>query len=900
MSKTYKLTLLLLLIVSSFTFAQKTYKVSGVVTSKQTGEPLIGANVFVSELNTGSATDFEGKYEITLPSGKYKLNISYIGFETRTVDLSVTQNTQFNIALEPTDVTLKGVVVAVNRAKERETPVTFTEIGSDVLAKEYTTQDVPDLLKNVPGVFTSSSGLGESQIYIRGFDAEHIQILINGVPVNDPESQVVYWSNWTGLAGNASSVQVQRGVGASLVGSGAFGGSVNIKTSQYSRVQQLKFRASTGFYTTQGVKGGILDGKNAIGTGGYQNYSPANENLSFSYTSGQLYDGLLNINFQYERKSGDSYLEGTSYNGHSFYLGLQSLLSGKSGEHLLTFNFIGSPQRHHQARTMQDIDLIPTLGREYNRFNHPYQENYYFKPQFELHHDWVINKKQNLSTNAFYTFGTGGGRYLRNDFFNVNNGEVGFKKVDAATDLKYFGRHARFIYEKTGVVLTGFNPNNNTFIYNGDTSNVSKGRMLISSSYAHSWRNDSQNHHKQFGLNTAYTNKLSNLLSIAIGGEIRHWRAQHTAQSFDFRMMDPVTGSVKELREVQRRYNYDGIVKNYSGFARLLVTPITDLTIMLDGQYAISDQSIEENPMEIYDFAAQKFTGKTYFGTKTGNNFADDDYHRKFSFFMPKFGVNYNVSNALNVFANYSISKKEPKTGDWYDRERGPGQNELSGKVKEETLKNIEVGLGYRASFFTLNANYYILDFQDKIERITNEAGNRETMNAGNAKHKGFELSGMARYQKFDANASISVSTNTWQEMNVEKIFGVDSKDVVGKVVPFSPENIYHAGIGYSFTHNFRFGLSADMWSNYYGNYTNSVKLPDFFELNAVVSYSFKLGNSNIDLRLNANNLTNNDNYQRAAWAKDYNRNDNLAGKYHMYVVQSPLRNFFFTTSVSL
>jgi hypothetical protein len=193
------------------------------------------------------------------------------------------------------------------------------------------------------------------------------------------------------------------------------------------------------------------------------------------------------------------------------------------------------------------MDLLNTLGREYNRNNHQYQENYFYKPQFELHDDWTISDKQHLKVNAFLTTGDGGGRYLRNDNFDVNTGTVGFKSIDTDTDAKYFGRHALFTYDMTGEVLAGFNPADSTYIYNGDTSFVSRSSNLITSSFNHSWRNDSQNHHLQLGLNAAYDHKINNMWAFVIGGEARSWEADHYAESLDFRKLNLTTEGARTI-----------------------------------------------------------------------------------------------------------------------------------------------------------------------------------------------------------------------------------------------------------------------------------------------------------------------------------------------------------------
>ena len=876
--------------------------IKGLIKDADTGDPLMGANIVLGKTMMGTITDDDGFFILQdVPLGKWQLTASYLGYidVTQTVIVSKV-DVDLEIEMQPTVFKGQEVIVEVHRAEDRKTPVTFTEIDDTELMERYTTQDVPELLKTTPGVFVSSAGLGEAEIFIRGFDAEHIQVLINGIPTNDPESQVVYWSNWTGLSGNASSIQIQRGVGASLMGSGSFGGSVNIVTMKYPATRQMVLRgAGVGFYT----QGGMYDTRRiADGTAGAQTYTPFNQLWSIDYSTGLLYDGKLNIRVAYERKAGDYYIPGTYYNGHSIFIGAQSIL----GNHLLTFNFIGAPQRHNQARTMQDQELFSTLGREYNRFNHPYQENYYFKPQFDLHWDWAISEKAFLKTNAFVTLGTGGGRYLRNDNFDVNTGEVGFKPVTESNNAKYFGRHARFIYETTGEVLVGYNPTTQQYTYNGVTDDVSRASNLISSSFAHSWRNDSQNDHKQFGLNAAYQHQINKYFTFILGGEARNWRAAHHAQSFDFRQWDPATDGPMTIQEVQKRYDYDGIVTNLSGFGRILLNPMPDLTIMVDGQYANYSSRVEENPIRVWDFGIMSFTPYTYLATKdqkdsNGNPlYADEDYERTFTFFMPKVGLNYNFSPELNAFLSYGVSKKEPKVGDWYSRNEGPGANQLPGQeLKEETITNIELGVGYARRYYAIKANIYLLDFDDKVASVLNQQGDYVTNNIGKAEHRGFELVANGRIKQFDGMISGTYSQNRWKEMSVQEIFGVPAEDVVDKVVPFSPEQMAHIEAGYNWG-PVRLGLGFTYWDEYYGNYDNTAKLPAFAELGAVISYAFRWGGSNVDLRWNLNNILSRENLIRADWASDYNRNDALGGQYYMYVLQGPLFNSSIVAQITL
>ncbi|MDH4403614.1 MAG: TonB-dependent receptor plug domain-containing protein, partial [Flavobacterium sp.] len=128
------------------------------------------------------------------------------------------------------EVVVRGSIIDV--AKERKTPVAVSTIKAAEIQAKAGNQEFPDLLKNMPSVYASKAGggYGDSRVNIRGFAQENIAVMINGMPVNDMENGAVYWSNWTGLTDVASSIQVQRGLGASKLAIASVGGTINIVT----------------------------------------------------------------------------------------------------------------------------------------------------------------------------------------------------------------------------------------------------------------------------------------------------------------------------------------------------------------------------------------------------------------------------------------------------------------------------------------------------------------------------------------------------------------------------------------------------------------------------------------------------------------------------------------------
>src|SRR4030042_4121160 len=144
------------------------------------------------------------------------------------------------------------VVVAAVRATQ-STPATFSLVSGETLARENPGKDLPYLIANEPSVTTTSdagNGVGYTGIRIRGSDMTRINVTINGIPVNDPESHNVFWVDLPDLAGSINSLQIQRGVGSSTNGAGAFGASINIETDIVRHKPYGEINTSYGSFNT--------------------------------------------------------------------------------------------------------------------------------------------------------------------------------------------------------------------------------------------------------------------------------------------------------------------------------------------------------------------------------------------------------------------------------------------------------------------------------------------------------------------------------------------------------------------------------------------------------------------------------------------------------------------------
>ncbi len=148
---------------------------------------------------------------------------------------------------------LDEVIVKAVRVNS-ESPVTFSSLTQKEISKRNLGQDIPILMNSMPNVVTTSdagAGIGYTGIRVRGSDATHVNVTINGIPYNDSESMGTYWVDLPDFSSSVESLQLQRGVGTSTNGAGAFGASINLLTDAVSENAGAEISSSFGSYNTQ-------------------------------------------------------------------------------------------------------------------------------------------------------------------------------------------------------------------------------------------------------------------------------------------------------------------------------------------------------------------------------------------------------------------------------------------------------------------------------------------------------------------------------------------------------------------------------------------------------------------------------------------------------------------------
>ena len=226
--------------------------VRGKVTD-DSGNPLAGAGIAIENGFFGVHSNSDGSYIISgLRAGTYRIRFSFIGYEARIVEANVTGESVVNVSMVQKPLEAGEVIVNATRAGEHS-PLAYVTVGSDVLKNQNTGQDIPFILGMTPSLVETSeagTGIGYTSLRIRGTDASRINVTIDGIPLNDPESQQVFWVDLPDLASSTDNIQVQRGAGTSSNGAAAFGATVSIQTKSPENKPFAQISTSYGSYNT--------------------------------------------------------------------------------------------------------------------------------------------------------------------------------------------------------------------------------------------------------------------------------------------------------------------------------------------------------------------------------------------------------------------------------------------------------------------------------------------------------------------------------------------------------------------------------------------------------------------------------------------------------------------------
>ena len=438
------------------------FRITGRVLDEN-NNPLPWAVVAVENTLLGTTAQVDGTYQLNLRrGGSYILSASFMGYGKITKQITVDENTQVDFTLIPESIMGEEVIVSSTRASS-QMPIAYTTINAEELDKQKSGFDIPYLLQMVPSVVAVSeggTGVGNSSFRIRGTDASRINVTVNGVPLNDPESQAVFWVNMPDFASSVDNIQVQRGVGTSTQGAGAFGATVNFQTSTLTPEPFANAEVLAGSFNT----------------------------LKTSFKAGT---GLINNSFSFESRYSKVKSDGYIDRGWSDHESIFLTGAWHTEKSLLRFNLIHGVQ--HTGITWEGTpsDMLEE-NRQYNpagymgnnedgvRQFYPNESDNYTQNHYHLIYSHQLSQSLSLNLAGFLITGEGyyeqykRGRKLKEygiDPFTIDGETI--KKVDMirekCLDNDFYGATFSLNYKKSALVTTlggGWNQYNNNHFGN--------------------------------------------------------------------------------------------------------------------------------------------------------------------------------------------------------------------------------------------------------------------------------------------------------------------------------------------------------------------------------------------------------------------------------------------------
>ncbi len=704
----------------------------GRVLDAETGDPLPGANVYLENADRGTTTDADGEFEIGgVPAGSDTLVASFIGYEEfRRAVLVGAGDIDLLVELVAEVFLGQEIVVVADRARLRETPVAFSDVPREEVDRKLGSRDLPLILDDTPGVYATGQGggAGDSRINLRGFDQRNVAVMINGVPVNDMENGWVYWSNFDGLGDATSSIQVQRGLGASNLAIASVGGTLNIITdiAGAQRGFRIKQEAGSGaFYKTRvGFSSGLINGRSALSLG-------------------------------VTRKTGHGLADQTWTSAWSYFAALSFLASD---QHKIDLFVAGAPQRHGQRLYKQsiatfDADYARSLGidvtdadsrgagfnpnwgpspfpsyREYyNGEVHDARdsavlmerENYYHKPQVNLNWYWTPSERMVLSNVFYFSRGKGGG----SGRLGANPGP----RADGTIDWQ------RAVDElNTGTTAEA------------DPDEIAAQTII----------RNSVNHHFWYGYLGTAEYRLTDAFKLALGADLRyyegqHWREVRNLLGADYFVYEWDANAATPIKRLGDKVSYhnDGLTRWGGGFAQV------------EGRFG---------ELTAFTSASGSVTGYKridYFRPKVDGEW-DETGWADFNGYTVKVGGNYNLTSAVNLYANAGWLSTAPKFDSVYHYD-----NSLYDPTFNEKVASFELGAGYlERGRFTGNANLYYTRWMDRswpksIYSDKLDQSFRFLLNGIDALHKGVEVDLKARLHPMLELRGM-VSLGDWEWLN--------------------------------------------------------------------------------------------------------------------------------------
>jgi iron complex outermembrane receptor protein len=813
MKKTTQFLLLTVaLIFSTVAMAQST--LTGTILDADLKSPLPGATVVEKGTSNGASTDFDGKFTLTTKKSSGELVISYVGYTSQTLAFSGNKDLG-TIMLASSEVGLQEIQILASVAVDRKTPVAVSTIKAADIEMKLGTKEFPEILKSTPGVYATKAGggFGDGRINLRGFQSENVAVMINGVPVNDMENGRVYWSNWAGLSDVTSSMQVQRGLGASKVAVPSIGGTINIISK-----------------TTDVEAGG-----NAYATLGNDGY----RKIGVTYSTGLLENGLA-ATVSASKTDGDGYVDGTQFNAVAYFINVSKEFNEN---HKLSFTAFGAKQRHGQR---QNSHLIETYRKSERgiKFNADWgykngqvtfqEDNFYHKPQISLNHYWTINEKTNISTALYASFGSGGG------------GGTG-------------GDSSKFAFDSEG----------NSDYRVGNYGPIAFDRIVaeneaLGANGAETILRASRNDHRWYGILSTLKTDLTDNLVLLGGLDLRDYKGIHFTELTDllggrFFADNSDKNNPNAQVQVGDKYSYynDGLVRWMGLFGQLEYSKDK-----LAGFVSLAASNTAYKRIDYFLYTNDDPTRET-------------DWYN-FGGFSAKAGANYNLDTNNNVFVNAGYFERAPNFNTVFPRNNNTDINANAVNQKILSFE-VGYGFRADKLSANVNVYRTTWKDRSQVFRFIQPSGDYAFANilGVNAVHQGVEVDFVYRAsKKFKLTGMVSLGDWRW-ENNVENVDIInEDQEVIGNVDLFikdlhvgdAAQTTMALGFDYNIGPDTRFSVDYNYFDNLYAQFDPSDrgtvkpdawKVPSYGVFDASSSHDFKIGTFDATLSARLDNVFN-------------------------------------------
>jgi hypothetical protein len=658
-------------LITSNLLAQS-FLLSGKVINSETLQPVSDCNIFISQLKIGAITNEKGDYNLNIPPGKYIITCSFIGYKTIIDTIIVNDNITINFKLLPHQILLNETIVKSTKANLRETPVAFSEKNRTDILRELGAQDIPHLLQSTPSIYISSlgGGTGDLRMNMRGFDHTHFAVMINNIPINNPENGEIYWSNWSGIGDVTDKIQVQRGLTANPYSMASVGGLINVQTVG---VQSLK---------------DFIKLRSEFGSDNFRKFS-----LAFNT---HIIPNKFSVTLFLSKKNWDGYADQTYLHEFTYYIGVGGVFNNNS----LQLRVIGSPQKHGQRMTRQNIVTWEKRGKRYNPdwgklLGTPInlRDNRYHNPTISLNHNWQINNNLIFSNLLYYIYGNGGGTVPPwKKFDRTEEGLIDFDKEYRYNSTNIDSAYSTTLH-KTENALRFFNHMHKWF---GFLSTLKYSTNNSTYTIGIDYRYYKANNHQEVG------NLLGGDYTIGFAG-------QNNIYSKPLFLGDKID------------FDADSYSKHFGGFAQYEYNKKT-----FSFYFDISLAGTAYNRIDFFNYR--------------NNNPKRETGWISFLGYFFKSGVNLNLDKLNNIYFNAGVLSKPPYSFNVFDY-----GNRLYKNIKNETILSLELGYGLNSNTLHLHINTFYTEWKDKSFNKTQQdwaSGRFYFLNisGANSKHYGMEM----------------------------------------------------------------------------------------------------------------------------------------------------------------